>query len=271
MRPIVEWFRTCKPEPTKKDVVVQMGVHFEEVAEMTEALSEMEELDLDTVRHLVTANEAMSKLAQHFKNNAKDIHLDSMDTDVQEMLLDSMMDQAVTGIGICTFMNQDYIGALLEVNRSNYSKFDETGKPIFLDNGKIGKSANYSKPNLKPFLGCSKMNSQSYVSIENFICPICGKQHAYEAGILLHKQLKETLDPVTIVGYKICKEHQETIDSKEFVFLLESTMPTLDGLTGRTLQVTAEILPNIFEEESAKSVLEHGIALIEPEAFSKFI
>ena len=34
MKAIVEWFKTCKPEPTQKDVVVQMGVHFEEIAEM---------------------------------------------------------------------------------------------------------------------------------------------------------------------------------------------------------------------------------------------
>ena len=153
MKAIVEWFKTCKPEPTQKDVVVQMGVHFEEVAEMLEALLKPDSVRGDTLLHLHRAHQTMSLLATHFKTNPKEVPLEDMGTDVQEMLLDSIVDQAVTGIGICTFLNQDYNGALLEVNRSNYSKFDDTGKPVFLANGKIGKSANYVKPNLKPFLG----------------------------------------------------------------------------------------------------------------------
>lgn len=153
MEAIVEWFKTCKPEPTQKDVIIQMGVHFEEILEMIEALLEIDGLDANTAVHLARANVAMSRLASHFKNNSKDINLGNINTDVQEMLLDSILDQAVTGIGVATLMGQDYINGLVEVNRSNYSKFDDTGKPVFLANGKIGKSANYSKPNLKPFLG----------------------------------------------------------------------------------------------------------------------
>ena len=156
MEAIVEWFKTCKPEPTKKDVIIQMGVHFEEILEMVEALLEIDGLDVNTAVHLARAHTAMSQLASHFKNNSKDINLGNINTDVQEMLLDSILDQAVTGIGVATLMGQDYTNGLVEVNRSNYSKFDDSGKPIFLPNGKIGKSTNYSKPNLKPFLGQNK-------------------------------------------------------------------------------------------------------------------
>lgn len=50
-------------------------------------------------------------------------------------------------------MGMDWEGALKEVNRSNYSKFDNEGKPIFLANGKIAKSSNYTPPNfLLPYL-----------------------------------------------------------------------------------------------------------------------
>ena len=39
-----------------------------------------------------------------------------------------------------------------EVQRSNLSKLDIGGKPIYNENGKVMKGPNYSKPNLKQFL-----------------------------------------------------------------------------------------------------------------------
>ena len=39
-----------------------------------------------------------------------------------------------------------------EVQRSNLSKLDKDGKPIYNENGKVMKGPNYSKPNLKQFL-----------------------------------------------------------------------------------------------------------------------
>ena len=39
-----------------------------------------------------------------------------------------------------------------EVQRSNMSKLDENGKPIFNDKGKIMKGPNYFQPNLGKFL-----------------------------------------------------------------------------------------------------------------------
>jgi hypothetical protein len=98
----------------------------------------------------------MSTLAYYLKEGVSVIELDKLTPELEEELLDSILDQAVTGIGVATLMGQDYINGLVEVNRANYSKFDDTGKPVFLANGKIGKSANYVKPNLKPFLGESK-------------------------------------------------------------------------------------------------------------------
>ena len=40
----------------------------------------------------------------------------------------------------------------LEVQRSNMSKLDKDGKPIYNDRGKVMKGPNYFKPNLKSFL-----------------------------------------------------------------------------------------------------------------------
>ena len=39
-----------------------------------------------------------------------------------------------------------------EVQRSNMSKLDDNGKPIFKENGKVLKGPNYFKPNLKQYL-----------------------------------------------------------------------------------------------------------------------
>ena len=39
-----------------------------------------------------------------------------------------------------------------EVQRSNMSKLDTDGKPIYNENGKVMKGPNYSKPNLKQFI-----------------------------------------------------------------------------------------------------------------------
>ena len=39
-----------------------------------------------------------------------------------------------------------------EVQRSNMSKLDENGKPVFNDNGKVLKGPNYFKPDLKKYI-----------------------------------------------------------------------------------------------------------------------
>ena len=39
-----------------------------------------------------------------------------------------------------------------EVQRSNMSKLDENGKPIFNEQGKVLKGSNYFKPNLEKFI-----------------------------------------------------------------------------------------------------------------------
>ena len=47
-------------------------------------------------------------------------------------------------------LGYDMDAAIDEVDRSNWSKFDEDGKPIFNENGKVMKGPNYTKPKLKP-------------------------------------------------------------------------------------------------------------------------
>ena len=65
--------------------------------------------------------------------------------------LDALADGIVTATGMAHMAGMDIVGALGEVNRSNWSKFED-GKPVFNENGKIAKGKDYSKPELKPYL-----------------------------------------------------------------------------------------------------------------------
>jgi len=63
-------------------------------------------------------------------------------------LLDSLCDQVVTGTGVAHMQGYHFVDALVEVNLSNWSKFDAQGRPIFNEHGKIIKGPNYYKPDL---------------------------------------------------------------------------------------------------------------------------
>ena len=130
------WFERAVPNPTDKNRAVQLGVHFEEVGEMAEAMH-----DPATARHINSA-------ADFYKNHGG---LPNDDVNRKE-LLDALCDQIVTAVGVAHMFGMDIAGALSEVNRSNWSKFDENGQPIFNEHGKIAKGTNYTPPNLEGFL-----------------------------------------------------------------------------------------------------------------------
>lgn len=132
VKSILSWFEQAVPVPTDTNRRVQTGVHFEEVAEMLESL------------RLPTSE--ISKLATALKKGEMDLpYPDRLE------LLDSLCDQIVTAIGVAHMFDLDVVGGLKEVDASNWSKF-VNGKPIFDENGKIKKGANYFKPNLEKFI-----------------------------------------------------------------------------------------------------------------------
>ena len=138
----LKWFELAVPKPTWKNKSVQLGVHFEEILEMICALvagSEPKEYD------------SLSQLSWAFKNCPR-IEYEEIEslTDKKE-LLDSLCDQIVTALGVGYMFGFDMKSALAEVVRSNWSKF-ENGKPVFDDNGKIKKGANYTPPQLGEFI-----------------------------------------------------------------------------------------------------------------------
>ncbi|MGY6772002.1 nucleoside triphosphate pyrophosphohydrolase family protein [Gallibacterium sp. ZY190522] len=134
---IKEWFEVAVPQPTKENQAIQIGCHLEEVTEM-----------------LNVFNPRLGKYIDVYAQSYKEWKtLDNIDwTDYKLIeLLDALCDQIVTAIGVAHMFGFDIKKALAEVNKSNWSKF-ENGKPVFDENGKIKKGKYYKKPELEMFI-----------------------------------------------------------------------------------------------------------------------
>ena len=134
---IKQWFKIAAPETTDKNRAVQLGCHFEEVAEMLAAIGETFIAD------------RLALIATQYKKDGE-VEINEPWLDRIE-LLDALCDQIVTAVGVAHMFGMDIEGALAEVNRSNWSKF-VGGKPTFDANGKIAKPPSYSKPDLTLFV-----------------------------------------------------------------------------------------------------------------------
>lgn len=136
------WFTKTRPEKTARDFLAQLAVHYEEVAECTEALGH--------------PSEAIRKLSGNFRVTDPvyadtDYYFKPLPEGWRKDLLDSLCDQIVTAIGVAHCANLDIVGALHEVNDSNWSKF-ENGEPVCDEYGKISKGSNYKAPVLDPYV-----------------------------------------------------------------------------------------------------------------------
>lgn len=130
------WFEQAIPEPTIEQACIQIGCHIEEFHEMMWAMS-MQFTELQSVEESFKNCENMAMADTKFCNKNE--------------LLDALADQIVTAVGVCHMMGFDIEGALAEVNRSNFSKFED-GKPVFDANGKITKGKHYTPPELGKFI-----------------------------------------------------------------------------------------------------------------------
>lgn len=139
------WFEKAVPDPQTKNFTTQLGVHFEEVAEMiTELTPENDEVG-QAILDALTANKHLGELLKR----SGGVHVKDEN---RRLFLDAICDQLVTGTGTAHMLGMDPVGGLNEVNRGNFSKFDENGEPIFDENMKVTKGPNYVKPDLTPFV-----------------------------------------------------------------------------------------------------------------------
>ena len=137
---IKEWFEVAKPNPSTADACVQIGCHYEEVSEMSASL-------YDDVEYALGATAIEYKI----KHSRYLGVLEELSADARVELLDALCDQIVTAVGAAYMMGMDIEGALAEVNRSNWSKF-EGGVPVFNEHGKIAKGVQYTPPELSDYI-----------------------------------------------------------------------------------------------------------------------
>jgi hypothetical protein len=131
----LEWFKLAVPYPSKKNKSVQIGCWAEESCEVLEALGE---------HHY----DGLQAIADDYKSYDGEIALSAQQ---RLELLDGLCDVIVTAVGVAHMFDMDILGAMSEVNRSNFSKFVD-GKPVFNEQGKIAKPATFSQPNLEQFV-----------------------------------------------------------------------------------------------------------------------
>lgn len=143
IKSIKRWFEAAKPTPSVEDACVQIGCHYEEVAEMAKSAGD------DCL------SDAANIVGEHYKskNDAYLVDLELLldDSDSKVELLDALCDQIVTAVGVAHMLGMDIEGALNEVDSSNWSKFED-GKPVFNEQGKIAKGKGYFSPDLIKFI-----------------------------------------------------------------------------------------------------------------------
>ena len=141
---VIRWFDIAKPEPTNQDLLKQIAFHFEEVAEMLDALK-----CEHTARQIKYFKNYLLFISEYETRTAE--WLDDID---RGALLDALCDQVVTATGVAVMAGMDFEPALAEVNRSNYTKFNADGTPYIKPDGKIGKNPEtYQEPQLEQFIG----------------------------------------------------------------------------------------------------------------------
>lgn len=122
-----------------------MGCHLEEVIEM---LVELVPNNPENSEKLTKAIGALTVLSDLMKSDGEAFEVIP---ECRLAVLDSLADQIVTATGIGVFLGMNVPGALDEVNRSNYSKF-ENGEPVFNENMKVMKGKDYTPPDLSKFI-----------------------------------------------------------------------------------------------------------------------
>ena len=143
IRSIQRWHELARPTPDVKAFNVQLGCHFEEVAEQLKTLTLY---DVETGSILAgTSSSAyitLNNLATGLKSGSYTAEIED-----RKEFADAIGDQIVTGLGVahCANMNGPVITA--RVDQSNWTKFVD-GKPVFDVNGKIAKPDTYQKVDL---------------------------------------------------------------------------------------------------------------------------
>lgn len=124
-----------------------IAVHLEEIVEGLETL----EFDggQDAYNQYVLALHRQTilnlrTLSDHLKQSKVRVNITN-----REKFADAVGDQIVTAVAAGCRNGVNVSAVVEEINKSNWSKFDDNGMPIHDENGKVKKGPNYVKANLK--------------------------------------------------------------------------------------------------------------------------
>lgn len=138
---IAQWHERARPEPTEQNLNVQFGCHIEEFIETLDSASFA---TLDDSVDYASMMTALEMLATGLKKGTIQMLIND-----RKEFLDGLSDQIVTAVGTGHCAKMDMRKAVAEVDRSNWSKYDAEGNPIFNEHGKIIKGPSYTPPNLE--------------------------------------------------------------------------------------------------------------------------
>lgn len=137
------WHERARPAVNNKAFNVQLGCHFEEIWEMLHCIRGLDE---STNKRLDEVFDSVDKLATGLKSGE---YWCEVADKRRRAFLDAIADQIVTGVGVAHCAKMNVTEAVRRVNASNWSKFDQDGKPYTDANGKVSKGPNYAPPNLE--------------------------------------------------------------------------------------------------------------------------
>lgn len=96
------------------------------------------------------------------------------------------------------------------------------------------------------------MSSKSFVTMEQVVCPVCGKAHNTGA-LLLDKRGAKRFDRNTVTGWEMCPEH-EKLKNDGYIALVgadpeKSTGTRLDQVwrTGAVAHLKADVWSDVFD------------------------
>lgn len=138
--PVESWHARACPAPNDAAINTQIGVHVEEFGELLAALAGTDpgsEWLLHQVRQMVDL------LAENLKAGVTTVQVAD-----RRGALDALADGIVTAVGVGYRASMNVPKAVEVVDTSNWTKYDETGRPIFNANGKVAKGPGYVPPDL---------------------------------------------------------------------------------------------------------------------------
>lgn len=147
LQDIQNWFKVAVPEPTKPKRQMELGFLVKNIFNILQLHTiHLAENCRPTITDYMRGYLELNALSQDFKKNRYNLSVSN-----KQALAQELAKTVFNAFGVAHSHNIDLIGALQEVNRSNWSKFED-GKPVFDENGKIKKGKDYTPPELSNFV-----------------------------------------------------------------------------------------------------------------------